>query len=250
MLSALLAAAALAMAGCQPQRQIELHYRPGSETVEPLAPGRIAVTPAGDTAVNQLFVGETFDPAGNSEKLFIVNPPDVVSRVVAGALDHAGLQATISPAGEPLENFDYVVSCSPEELSVVKRTDKEKSPVENSFLMEAKARLSCSLADRSGTVLASGDFSGTENEPPLGAERGGPLISDPAEALSAAVADAVDTFVNQPDFRRFLPERRTASFNIPANEPRATSSATPTPAGKTPSAAATMPHPTASPAPG
>jgi hypothetical protein len=249
-LGALLAAAALAMAGCQPRHRIELSYRPGTGTVDPFAPSRIAVMPAGDTAVNQLVVGTVFDPDGNLERLFIVNPPEIVGRVVAGVLDHAGLKATVFTAGgEPPDGIDYVVSCSPEELSVVKRIDKENSPAENSFIMEAKARLSCSLADRSGTVLLSGDFSGSDNEPPLGAAQGGPLISDPAEALSAAVADAVDAFANHPDFRRALPERRTASFDIPANAPRATSSATPTPAGKMPSAAAT-PHPAASPARG
>ncbi len=250
MRGALLVAAALAMAGCQPRHRIELRYRPGTGTVDSFAPRQIAVIPAEDAAANQLLVGTVFDPDSNVERLFIVNPPEIVSRVVAGELDHAGLKATISPAGgEPPDGIDYVVSCSPEELSVVKRVDKEKSPFENSFLMEAKARLKCSLADRSGTVLLSGDFSGTENDPPLGAARGGPLISDPAEALSAAVSGAVDAFVNHPDFRRALPGRRTASFDLPAIASGATSSATPTPEGKLPSAAAT-PHPAASPAPG
>ncbi len=95
--------------------------------------------------------------------------------------------------------------------------------------MEAKAQLKCSLADRRGKVLVSGNFSGVENEPPLGAQSGGPTISDPAEALSAAVVVAIEAFVNHPDFRNNLPAHTTASFSIPANQHRATPSATPTP---------------------
>lgn len=249
MLGALLAAM-LALAGCQPQHRIELNYRPGTGTgtVQPFAPSRIAVMPAGDSSISQLFVGTVFDADGNVERLFIDSPPDTVSHMVADVLDHAGLKATVFAGGAPPDGFDYVVSCSPQELHVVKRIDNQSSAAESSFIIEAKARLNCSLADRSGTVLLNSDFSGTDNEPPLGAEaRGGPLLSDPAEALSAAVADAVDAFANHPDFRRVLPERRTASFDIPANEPRVTSSATPTPPGKKPAAAAT-PHPVASPA--
>jgi len=247
LLGALLAAI-LGLAGCQPQRRIELNYRPGAGTgiVRPFAPSHIAVMPAGDSSVNQLFVGTVFDANENMMRLFIDSPSDTVSHMVAEVLDHAGLKATVFAGGPPPDGFDYVVSCSPEELSVIKRIDNGNGAAQSSFIIEAKARLNCSLSDRSGTVLLKGEFSGTDNEPPLGAEaRGEPLLSDPAEALSAAVADAIDGFANHPDFRRVLPQRRTASFDIPANQPRATSSATPTPSGRKPAAAAT-PHPAAS----
>ncbi|HUY19096.1 MAG TPA: hypothetical protein VMV15_07705 [Candidatus Binataceae bacterium] len=192
------------------------------------APSRVAVVPPQETAAGRLFVGQVFDPAGQAERLFIDNPRAVVSRVVADALNHAGLNATITPGGPP-EDIDYVVSCAPEQLTVVKRVATENSPGENSFVMEATARLKCSLASWRGKVIESGSFTGVENEPPLGARSGRPIVSDPAEALSAAIGDAVNAFVNQQDFRQNLPAHTTASFNIPANEPRATPSATPTP---------------------
>jgi hypothetical protein len=227
-LTVLLATAALAMAGCKPQRRLELRYRPRKETTALFAPSRVAVVPPQDTPVGRLFVGQVFDPAGKTERLFIDNPPAVVSRVVADALDHAGLKAILTPGGPP-DDIDYVVSCAPEELTVVKRVDMEQGPGENSFVMEAKARLKCSLAGWRGKVIESGTFTGFDNEPPVGARSGRPIVSDPAEALSAAVGNAVNTFLDQPDFRRDLPAHTAASFNIPANAPRATPSATPTP---------------------
>jgi hypothetical protein len=248
MRSALLAAAALAMVGCQPQHRIELHYRPGNGVVSPFAPRRIAVRPAGDPSITKLFVGTVFDPDSNVERLFIVNPPEGVGRIVAADLDHAGLKATVIGAvGDLPEGIDYVASCIPEALSVTKRVDKEKLPAENSFLMEANARLRCSLSDRLGTLLLSGEFSGSDSQPPLGASRGEQMLSDPGEALAAAISYAVDGFMNHPDFRRALPGSRTVDFNLPALSRDVTPSATPTPEGKQPSAVST-PH-RAAPAP-
>ncbi len=250
---ALLAAAALAIAGgCQPHRQLDLVYRPGGGSGNIFEPSRIAVAPAGDSSKGQLFVGTIFDPDGNAVQLYVPNPPESVSRLVADDLDHKGLKAKVFPsAGQVPDGFDYIALCEPQELSVVKRIDADKGPGGNSFLMEAKARLQCVLGDRNGKVILSDSFSGNRNEPPLGEAAGRrPSVSDPGVALSAAIVDAIDAFTDHPDFRRVLPAKMTSS-EVPAGEPSDGTSATPSGSTVAPGAGASqtataLPHATPS----
>jgi hypothetical protein len=240
----LIAALALALAGCQPQRQLELKYRPGKRAVDQFSPSHVAVIPAGDTSARQLFVGNVFDPDGNVERMMVLDPPDAISRLVASDFDHKGLKATVLPMGSEIpDGIDFVVSCDPQELTVVKRVDRASGTGEQSFLMKARARLKCTLKDREGKVIMSDQFSSVEMEPPLGeAGSGRPIISDPGDALSAAVSDAVDAFMNNPDFRRALPST-TASTDFPPPAPSVAASpspsASPIPPAGNPAAQAT-----------
>jgi hypothetical protein len=232
--------AALAiMTGCQPQNRLKLKYYPGESNGNVFEASRVAVMPAGDTSVTQLAVGKLFDPDGNEATLILDDPSKAVSRLVAEDLDHKGLRAKVfaSPAEVP-DGYDHVASCEPEELSVVKRIDQAKEPGENSFLMKAKARIRCTLADRDGKVILNDSFSSTRNEPPLGeaAQHHRRLINDPGEALSAAISDAVDDFTSHPDFRGVLPAK-IASSDLPAIASSASPSATP-------SSTSTGPNPT------
>ncbi len=227
------------MTGCQLQNRLTLKYYPGESNGNVFEPSRVAVTPAGNTSVTQLAVGTLFDPDGNEVTLILEDPLQAVSRLVAEDLDHQGLRAKVfsSPAEVP-DGYDHIASCEPEALSVVKRIDQANGPGANSFLMKAKARLRCTLADRDGNVILSDSFSSTRDEPPLGeaAQHHRRLINDPGEALSAAISEAVDDFTSHPDFRRVLPAK-IATSELPAIASSASPSATP-------SSTSTGPNPT------
>jgi hypothetical protein len=224
------AMAAFAMLGCQPGHKLKLKYWPGNRPVAQFTPSRVAVIPAGDSSVGQLFVGSVFDPDGNVERLYVVDPPGRC-RLLASHLEHNGLRPMILAVGSEVpDGVDYTVSCNPEELTVVKRIDRANGGGKNSFLMKAGARLKCTLAARDGTTIFSDRFSSMEDEPPLGeAAHSRPLISDPAQALSVAVSDALDAFMDTPAFHRAL-QSNEANTDFPPPAPSTSETTTPSPA--------------------
>ncbi len=228
----LLTAVPLALSGCQPRRIIELRYRSNQQNRELLEPSRIAVVKPPPALGNLKHVGLVFDPDGNViQRLQLPDPSAALTSLLAEALVHKGLKPVISAGPELPDGVDYMVTCVPQKLDVVRRVDRGADG--ETFLIGANARITCSLANRQGQILVNSDFTGTDNEPSVGNQHSRPVLSDPADALSAAVSYAVDTFLDSPQFPGAADGQRSAGG------PTAIASPTPSATASPPAAAAT-----------
>jgi hypothetical protein len=223
----LLTASPWALIGCQPRRIIELRYRPNPDHRELLEPSRIAVLKPPPALDNLKHVGLVFDLNGNViQRLQLPDPSAALTGLLAEALDHKGLKPVISAGPELPDGVDYMVTCAPQKLDVVRRVDR--GPDGETFLIGAAARITCSLTNRQGQVLVNSDFAGTDNEPPVGDQHSRPVLSDPADALSAAVSYAADTFLSSPQFPGAAGGQRSAGGATASSTPAATASPTAT----------------------
>jgi hypothetical protein len=210
-------ALALALAGCKPRAQLDIHYLPGfvpgSQNI--FRPVRIAVPPTtGDFGSGITEVGAIYLADGTPQTpLVVADASRIFHDALIKGLADAGLMPVAldtSPAdGKPPEGSDFILTSQLEELAANKRFGTDQTIHGQYFTMHSVMRVKYALTNRAGDVLYADDLSGIENEPPnpVGAEVFLPLETEPAESLSVALSRAVGLLLLQPKFRAIFPLR-------------------------------------------
>jgi hypothetical protein len=221
----LIAAAALALAGCKPRATLALHYLPGfvPDSQNIFGPAKIAVPPTtGDIGVGDYQVGSIYADDGSIKAPLRVRDADrIFNDALIRGLKDAGLVPLALDSkpedGKPPEGSDFMVTSELERIEVNKRFGPNWTIHGQYFTMNADVRVKYELKNRDGAVLFSGEINGRESEPPnpVGGEIFLPLETEPAESLSVAMSRAVGLLIVDPKFRDPLPLRSAAASPTP-----------------------------------
>lgn len=216
----MIAAAALALAGCKPRATLALHYLsgfvPASQNI--FGPAKIAVPPTtGEIGAGDYRVGSIYAADGNVQApLWVRDAGRVFNKALLTGLTDAGLAPVAldsSPEdGKPPQGSDFILRSDLEQLELNKRFGPNWTIHGQYFTMTAIVRVKYEFRNRDGAVLFSGEINGKEDEPPnpVGAEVFLPLETEPAESLSVAMSRAVGLLIVDPKFRERLPRRSGA----------------------------------------
>jgi hypothetical protein len=222
----LIAAAALALAGCKPRATLALHYLPGfvpaSQNI--FGPAKIAVPPtSGEIGVGDYQVGSIYGADGSVKApLWVRDVGGTFNGALIEGLKDAGLMPVALDSNpedsKPPEGSDFIVSSALEQVEVNKRFGPNWTIHGQYFTMNAVVRVRYALRNRDGVVLFSGVIDGTENEPPnpVGGEVFLPLETEPAESLSVAMSRAVGLLVVDAKFRDPFPPQSVAASPTPS----------------------------------
>jgi hypothetical protein len=206
---------ALALTGCKPRTELELHYLPGivagSQNI--FRPAKIAVPPtAGNFGAGESAVGAIYAADGSIQAPLVVGDASgAFNGAFIKGLADAGLMPVAldsNPAdGKPPQGVDFILNSELEAILVNKRFGTNQTVHGQYFTMHGMVRVKYELRNRDGEVIYSDDLSGIENEPPVpvGGEIFLPLETDPAESLSVALSRAVGLLMLQEGFRDHLP---------------------------------------------
>ena len=220
--------AALALTGCKPRANLNVHYLPdfvpGSQNI--FRPAKIAVTPtSGSVGSGEYQAGAIYTADGTEQTpLVVADAARLFNDALVKGLTDAGLMPMALDSkpddGKPPEGSDLILSSELEQFEVNKRFGANQTIHGQYFTMRAVVRAKFELKNRDGAVTYSGEISGTENEPPnpVGAEVFLPLETDPAESLSVALSRSIGLLMVDSKFRAALPMRAIAA--TPASTPQ------------------------------
>jgi hypothetical protein len=217
----MIAAAALALAGCKPRPTLALHYLSGfvPDSQNIFGPAKIAVPPTtGEVGIGDYQVGSIYAADGDVQApLWVRDAGRTFNDALQRGLRDAGLAPVpldSSPAdGKPPEGSDFILRSDLEQLELNKRFGPNWTIHGQYFTMTAIVRVKYEFRNRDGAALFSGEILGKEDEPPsrVGAEVFLPLETEPAESLSVAMSRAVGLLIVDPKFREPLPIRSGAA---------------------------------------
>lgn len=197
--------------GCEHHQALKLRYAPHPEKI--FSPAKIAVVPA--TVPNDLDLGAVFDPAGYRDARFFV--PDLgvqVANLLMRSLADAGLQpvpiASAPADGDLPMGIDFVIEATVEQLRCVKRFVPEAAEVHPRFILSAQAQMHFKLFGRGGELYSVTEF-GEVREPPYitDSDNRAPVLSEPGDALSAVIIQAITRLLSDSGFRQALPNYRS-----------------------------------------
>jgi len=220
---------ALAIAGCKPQKRLDLHYLPGfvpgSQNI--FRPAKIAVPPTsgdfdGDSAAGTIYAAD-----GTAEAALVVaDAAHSFNGALIKGLADAGLVPIALDSnpgdGKPPEGADFILTSELEQLKVNKRFGANETIHGQYFTMHAVVSAKYQLRNRDGCILYSREISGIENEPPnpVGAEVFLPLETEPAESLSVALSRTVGLLMLDSKFRAAVPARTVEATPISPPTPQ------------------------------
>jgi hypothetical protein len=197
--------------GCEQRQALKLRYAPYPHKI--FSPARIAVVTA--TVPAEFDLGAVFDRSGyRHARFFVPNLGARVADLLARSLADAGLQPVpiaSAPAGGDLPTgVDFVIESTVEQLRCVKRFVPQTADAHANFIMSASAQVHFRLAGRGGELYSVTEF-GEVSEPPgiRDSDRKAPAFTDPADALSAALAQAIARLLSAASFRAALPRSRS-----------------------------------------
>ena len=215
----MIAAAALAVAGCKSRATLALHYLPGfvPDSQNIFGPAKIAVPPTtGDIGAGDYQVGSIYADDGNVKApLWVKDIGLTFNEALIRGLRDAGLVPVALDSnpedGRPPEGSDFILTSALEQLELNKRFGPNWTVHGQYFTMNAVVRVRYVFKNRDGSVLFSGEIDGRESEPPnpVGGEIFLPLETEPAESLSVALSCAIGLLIVDPKFREPLPRRST-----------------------------------------
>lgn len=162
-----------------------------------------------------LDLGAVFDPAGYQRARFFV--PDLgaqVADLLARSLADAGLQsvpiASAPSNGDLPIGIDFVIESTVEQLRCVEHFVPETPDSHRNPIMSARAQVHFKLSGRGGELYSVTEF-GDISEPPENKDssRKAPTLTDPGDALSAAIMESITRLLNDDSFRQALPHYRS-----------------------------------------
>lgn len=167
------------------------------------------------TVPAEFDLGAVFDRSGyRRARFFVPNLDSQVADLLARSLADAGLQpvpiASAPTEGDLPTGVDFVIESTVEQLRCVKRFVPQTADARPNFLMSARAQVHFRLAGRGGELYSVTEFG--EVSEPLGirdSDRKAPAFTEPADALSAAIAQAIARLLNDARFRAALPRSRS-----------------------------------------
>jgi hypothetical protein len=205
----LLLLASLCGSGCDHRQTLNLYFMAHPALI--FLPMRIAVAPAAN--VLNPHVGIVFDSAGYVRaQLYLPDANIQLAALLARRLADAGLRpmpiATAPEGGELPSGVDFVIAAAVEQMQCVERYLPQAGGSESNFVISAQTEVHFTLANRGGEVYSADEFGDVgfpvEREH-AGIERH--ASADPADALSAAVAQTISELLSDPRFQQQLPRR-------------------------------------------